>query len=88
MDRLNPLRTGLATGLLIALWHAIWLSLVATGLAQRLIDWIFWMHLIRPVYVVQPFAVTPAAMLLLVTFLVGLGAGSAFAVIWNRLHPA
>jgi len=62
--------------------------LVALGLAQPLIDFIFWMHFIKPVYVVGTFDVWIAALLVGVTALVGYGIGWAFGILWNNLHGA
>ena len=54
------------------------------GLAQPLIDFVFWMHFIRPVYVVEPFSALRAITLVAVTAIVGYVSGSAFEFLWNR----
>lgn len=86
MTRLAPVSAGLTLGTVIAAWHLLWVVLVAVHLAQPLLDFIFWLHLIQPVYVVQPFAPLPALLLLVVTFAVGFSIGAVFAVVWNRFH--
>jgi hypothetical protein len=75
---------GLVTGALFAGWHLLWSALVAAGLAQPLIDFVFWMHFIKPVYVVEPFSAVRAITLVAVTAIVGYVLGSAFAFLWNR----
>jgi hypothetical protein len=86
MVRLTPLKAGLAFGLFLAAWHAFWSILVATGFAQALIDLVFWLHFIRPVFMIEPFDPTRAALLVLFTGAVGFILGYAFALFWNALH--
>jgi hypothetical protein len=83
---IDPVRTGLALGALIGLWHLSWSILVAFGLAQPIIDIVFWMHFLKPPYVVQPFNFATAAILLVVTLSLGFVIGSIFAVLWNWIH--
>ena len=86
MGPLNPQKAGLALGSVIGGWHVLWSLLVAFGWAQAVIDFIFWMHFINPVYVVGPFNVVTALILVAVTALVGYAVGYAFAAVWNRIH--
>ena len=72
----------------IAGWHLCWLVLVVAGVAQPLIDFIFWLHFIKPVYVVESFEPGRAAILLVVTAVVGFVLGSAFACLWNAGRKA
>jgi hypothetical protein len=77
---------GLALGLLLGGLHLLWVLLVATGGAQPLIDFIFWLHFIRPVYVIEAFDPFRAAGLVLLTAAVGYSIGGTFALLWNRVH--
>ncbi len=86
MDEINPNRAGLVLGALMGGWHLLWSVLVALGVAQPLINFIFWIHFIKPVYVIEPFAFGRAAMLVLVTAGIGYLTGLAFGMIWNRVH--
>ena len=82
----NPVRTGLVVGLLVALWHVAWSTLVYFGVAQRLIDFVFWAHFMAPAFHVQGFEIQRAAALLAVTFGLGFVFGLIGAMIWNVLH--
>jgi hypothetical protein len=82
----NPNKAGLVIAALIGGWHVIWVALVATGWAQPLINFVFWAHMIRPIYVIQPFDAVAAVTLLVVTSMSGYIFGYAGAILWNRLH--
>ena len=86
MTTINPIRSGLVLGAVIGLWHLTWSLLVAFGWAQPFIDFVFWMHFIKPVYVIQAFNLATATILVLVTAVIGFVVGSVFAVLWNWFH--
>jgi hypothetical protein len=83
---IHPGRAGLVLGTLIGGWHLLWALLVALGWAQPLIDFIFWLHFIKPVYVVGKFDAGIAALLVGLTAVIGFVSGGAFGVLWNRFH--
>ena len=83
---IDPVRAGIALGALIGLWHLSWSILVAFGRAQPVIDFVFWMHFIKPPYVVQPFNLATAIVLLIVTLSLGFAIGSIFALLWNWIQ--
>ena len=86
MQKLDANRTGLVFAALMLAFHLCWLVLVVLGWAQPLMDFIFWMHHIQPVFVVRPFNATMAGLLLGFTALVGYIAGNLGATVWNILH--
>jgi hypothetical protein len=55
MVKIRPVKTALIFAILLGGWHLAWSLLVATGWAQPLIDFIFWIHFIQPVYAIQKF---------------------------------
>jgi hypothetical protein len=86
MQTIHLHKTGLALGGLMGSWHLLWALLVALGLAQPIVDFIFWMHFIRPIYVISPFNIGTALVLIGATSLIGYAMGVIFAGIWNFLH--
>lgn len=79
----SPIRAGVVFGLFLAFFHAAWASLVAAGLAQKFMDFVFWAHFIAPPYQIQPFELMRAAILVGLTFLAGLTLGAVGGVFWN-----
>jgi hypothetical protein len=86
--RIDVGKAGLVLGAVIGGLHLCWSVLVALRWAQPVTDFIFWMHFIKPIYVIEPFDVARAAILLIITAGVGFLIGSAFALIWNAVHKA
>ena len=86
MTHLGPQKSGFVLGSLVGGWHLLWVIIVALGWGQPLIDFIFWMHFLRPVFVVEPFAISRALVLIVVTSAIGYFVGLIGAVFWNRLH--
>ena len=86
--RLEPVRTGLVLGLLVALGHLAWIVLVASGFAQTLINLVLAIHFLQVSVTVAPFNVVTALVLVGVTFVVGLAIGIVFSLIWNAVQRA
>jgi hypothetical protein len=86
MTHLGPHKSGLVLGSLLGGWHLIWAIIVAASWGQPLIDFVFWMHFLKPVFVVDTFTIGRAIVLILVTAAVGYCIGYLGALIWNRLH--
>jgi hypothetical protein len=77
---------GFALGSLLGGLHLLWALLVASGCAQPLMDFIFWLHFIRPVYMIEAFDPLRAAGLVLLTATMGYVVGCAVALLWNHYH--
>jgi hypothetical protein len=86
MTTINPNKAGLAFGAVIGLWHLCWSLLVAIGWAQTLIDFVFRIHFMKPVFVVGGFSFLFALILIALTSVVGYVFGYVFAFLWNWLH--
>ena len=80
-------RTGLVFGTVLAGFHVIWALLVMAGWAQPLINFVFWAHMIQPIYVIKAFDPLAALTLIAITFTSGYACGFIGAFLWNKLHP-
>jgi thiamine transporter ThiT len=87
MTILNPQKVGLALGSLVGLLHFLWSVLIALGVGQALVDWIYEVHMIEVSTVnVLPFSLSSAVVLVVVTFVIGNVVGYLFASIWNKVQ--
>lgn len=77
---------GLILGTFIGGFHLIWAVLVATGLAQPLLDFIYFLHLLNNPFVVQSFDALTALELVAFTFVVGYIIGWIIAFLWEKMH--
>lgn len=84
----NPFKVGVVFALLFALWHVCWATLVAAGLAQKLLDFVFWMHFITPPYQVEAFDLGRVGVLVGITAAIGMVGGFIGALLWNLFHRA
>lgn len=89
MRHINAIKSGLSVGAVVGLWHLGWVSLVASGWAGPVLDFVLRLHFIEVQYDLAPFAPGTAAMLVAITFGIGFAFGLVFALIWNWLtrHP-
>ena len=83
MITINPTKSGLVIGAVLGVWHALWAVLVGLGWAQAIINFVFWIHFIKPIYVIQPFNLGLALVLVVVTTTIGFFIGYVFAQVWN-----
>lgn len=83
---LNPFKTGLVLAMVTGGFHLCWSMLVALGWAQPVIDFVFWAHFIKPVYVIEPFQFARAIALLVLTASTGFILGLVFGWVWNALY--
>lgn len=86
MKELNGNKVALTFGLFIGGWHLVWSLLIVAGLAQMLLDFIFWAHMIANPYKVTGFTLTQSLTLIVVTFIIGYIGGLIFAKVWNATH--
>jgi len=86
MRAIDPIKTGLVLGALVGGLHFMWALVVAVGWAQPVVDFVLWMHFVNPIYVIAPFAIGTAVVLIIVTACSGFLIGFLFAVLWNHLH--
>lgn len=84
--KLQSHEAGLTLGTVLGVFHMIWSLLIAGGFAQPLLDFVFMLHRIKPVYQILPFDFLLAVGLVLVTACIGYVIGYAFAVVWNKVQ--
>ena len=82
------MKSVLIGGISLASLHLVWITIIATGFAQNLIDWIFKLHMLNSPFQIQPFNFGYAATLLLLTFLIGCFYGGVFELIRNFFKRA
>lgn len=81
---MNLFRTSVIGGFCLASLHFCWALLVALGLAQPLMDFIFKLHMLNSPFLVQPFSLSLVAGLIGITFLIGCFYGAVFYFIKKR----
>lgn len=82
---MNKNTVGLILGTFFGIVHMFWSLLVAIGLAQPLMRFIFDVHFINNPYQITQFDYGKALLLVIVTFAVGYVFGWLFAAIWNKV---
>lgn len=82
---MNKNTIGLILGTFFGIVHVFWALLVAIGLAQPLMNFIFDIHFINNPYQIIQFDLGKALLLVIVTFAIGYIFGWIFAAIWNKL---
>lgn len=83
---INSPRAALAMAAVIACWHGLWSVLVASGEAQSVLDFVFWLHFLQPAYVVEPFDLMRSVRLILFTAMFAGALAYAVSVTWNGLQ--
>lgn len=85
MRHLNPSKAAISVGAVLGAWHLMWVTLVAFGIAKAVMDFVLQLHFIQFDFTLAPFAISTAAMLVSLTFVIGALLGLAFALVWNWL---
>lgn len=88
MPSVSAHRFGLTFGALLGSFHLVWSILVALGIAQWYMDTILRLHMIRMDLTILPFSITSAALLILVTAVIGYVIGFVAGSIWNAMSKS
>jgi len=83
---LDKNKVGLALGGFAAFMHLVWSVLVALGLAQPLVDFITYLHMVSNPYTISEFNLSLAIGLIVITGVVGYVFGWIFSYICNWAH--
>jgi len=81
---ISSMKLGLIFGLLTSLCHMVWIILILAGVAQPLLNFVFWAHMIQPVYVINSAEPSAAIALVLLTFTIGYLIGIGGGLLWNK----
>lgn len=79
-------KVAMITGLLMGGLHLFWALIVATGLSQSLMDFIYGLHFLNNPFTVNPFNLTNAIILVLFTTVIGYIVGWAGAWLCNKVY--
>lgn len=82
---MDKTRSGFILGAFLGTLHLVWSVLVAVGFAQVILDFIYKIHFLNNPFIIQDFNLGNAALLVLVTTLVGFVAGCLLALLWNLM---
>ncbi|WP_294122361.1 hypothetical protein [Sphingomonas sp.] len=85
MKRISPIKAALSVGIVIGLYHLMWVMLVATGAAQSVLNFILRLHFIELDIRMAPYDAVTGATLVGITFAIGAMFGLVFALVWNWL---
>ena len=86
MRPVSPHKLGFLLGALLFASHSLWATLVALEWAQPVMDFMFRIHFIRPVYAITSFDTGTALLLIALTAAVGYAMGFVLAVLWNGIN--
>jgi hypothetical protein len=78
-------KIAVAVGLFFASLHALWALVVALGVGQKYLNWIFPMHFIDNLYTVMNFNLVTAVLLVLVAFVSGYIVTWLFLWFWKLM---
>lgn len=85
-EPLSTHKTGLILGGFFGFMHLCWGFLVALGLAQPLMDFIYSIHFMNNPFIISGFSIITLLLLVIVTGVIGYIFGYVFAYIWNLIH--
>lgn len=88
MRKIHPLKAALSVGIVIGLYHWLWVVLVDLGAAKSVLDFILRLHFIQLDIQLMPYDAMTGMLLVGITFTIGGMFGLIFAYVWNWLAAA
>jgi len=79
MKGIHQQKVALSVAWFFAVVHFVWILIVAGGMGQQFIDWVFGLHFVTNTMIVGAFSWGSAIWLLIVAFIVGYIIGWVFA---------
>lgn len=86
MNAVQSHKVGLTVGGMLAIWHAIWATMVLLGIAQPFMQWILGLHFITMQFSINTFSPGTALTLVIVTGIIGYIMGYILGELWNLAH--
>lgn len=86
MNQVNSHKVGLVFGGVLAIFHAVWATIVLVGWAKPFMDWILSLHFLTFQYSINAFSLANALMLVVVTGIIGYAIGYLAGWLWNLAH--
>lgn len=83
---MNEKKVALALGSFAALFHLVWGILIAIGMAQPVLNFVYNLHSLNNPFVVMAFDPMKTLGLIIFTFIMGYIFGYVFAMLWNKFH--
>ncbi len=83
---MNKNKVALVVGSFAAFAHLVWSILIAFGLAQPWIDFVYNMHSLNNPFTVMPFDLMRTVGLIIMAFIMGYIIGYVFAFVWGKFH--
>jgi hypothetical protein len=85
-EKLSAIDAGILLGLFFGTLNLFWIGLIISKYAQGFLDFIFWIHFIKPFIQVESFDLFRSLILLAVTTFTGFTLGYLLARILNTLN--
>ena len=83
--KFNPNNVGLYCGLLIGFCELVWVIMIALGLAQGWLNFIFGLHFMSNPFQIRAFNMGTSIVLVIMTFVVGYVFGWVATWVWNKM---
>jgi len=83
--KVDPIDAGMIGCIIMLSIHLIWSAFVFFGVAQVVVDYLFWIHFIKPAYQVEKFNIYVAIYLLITVSCIGFIAGYVITKASNLL---
>lgn len=81
--KMEALASGVFGSIIMLSIHLVWCALVFFGLAQTVVDYLFWIHFVKPIYQIDKFDMLVAIYLLITVSCIGFIVGYIFAKVFN-----
>ena len=82
----NPKKVGLVFGTVLGGVHVLWSLFVLFGIAQALVTFSLWAHMVHVDVAIGPFDAMAAITVIIIAACIGYVVGYIGGTVWNRVH--